>query len=103
MFLSRHLSINDILSFFFPHQAGFTLGNVVGMYLAQNYDVSDVFISRYEPIKLINMYIIGAGHPTLLRPPLDNPNTSDNMQQEILVCSIDVANITSHLKHHSLM
>lgn len=26
--------------FWFSHQAGFTLGNVVGMYLAQNYDVS---------------------------------------------------------------
>lgn len=26
--------------FLFVSQAGFTLGNVVGMYLAQNYDVS---------------------------------------------------------------
>uniref|UniRef100_A0A8C6UTI8 Short transmembrane mitochondrial protein 1 n=1 Tax=Neogobius melanostomus TaxID=47308 RepID=A0A8C6UTI8_9GOBI len=26
---------------YFWLQAGFTLGNVVGMYLAQNYDVSD--------------------------------------------------------------
>lgn len=94
MFLSRHF-LNDILSFF-SHQAGFTLGNVVGMYLAQNYDVSDVFLASYEPVKLINMYIIGAIHLTLLRPPPDNLTTSDKMQQETLVWSTDVANITSH-------
>lgn len=29
-----------LTTFCFPPQAGFTLGNVVGMYLAQNYDVS---------------------------------------------------------------
>lgn len=28
------------MSLCLPQQAGFTLGNVVGMYLAQNYDVS---------------------------------------------------------------
>uniref|UniRef100_A0A3Q1GVZ4 Uncharacterized protein n=1 Tax=Acanthochromis polyacanthus TaxID=80966 RepID=A0A3Q1GVZ4_9TELE len=31
-------------SFLFVFQAGFTLGNVVGMYLAQNYEVSFVNI-----------------------------------------------------------
>ena len=31
----------SLMTFVLPHpQAGFTLGNVVGMYLAQNYDVS---------------------------------------------------------------
>lgn len=48
------------------------------------------------------MYIIGARQTTLLRPPLDDQNVSDKMQQAILVCSIDVANITSHLKHLSV-
>lgn len=27
---------------FFPFQLGFTLGNVVGMYLAQNYDIPNI-------------------------------------------------------------
>lgn len=36
--------VNPFLLFF---QAGFTLGNVVGMYLAQNYDVS---LLRLKPI-----------------------------------------------------
>uniref|UniRef100_A0A8C3KS66 Short transmembrane mitochondrial protein 1 n=1 Tax=Chrysolophus pictus TaxID=9089 RepID=A0A8C3KS66_CHRPC len=27
---------------FFPLQLGFTLGNVVGMYLAQNYDIPNI-------------------------------------------------------------
>lgn len=41
--------------FFLPFQLGFTLGNVVGMYLAQNYDVSILATSELNLIWIENI------------------------------------------------
>lgn len=40
---------------FFPLQLGFTLGNVVGMYLAQNYDVCILVFSELNLIWIENV------------------------------------------------
>lgn len=43
---------------FFPFQLGFTLGNVVGMYLAQNYDVCILVFSELNLIWIENVRMI---------------------------------------------
>lgn len=43
---------------FFPFQLGFTLGNVVGMYLAQNYDVCILVFSELNLIWIENVRML---------------------------------------------
>lgn len=58
----------------FVFQAGFTLGNVVGMYLAQNYDVSLLFIDYKNNLNSVR----NACHsdPAPPRPPLVTPGSA---------------------------